>query len=262
MIDMHIHLLPGIDDGSKSMDETEQMLKMIEKDGIHSVIATPHFYRGHYENNREDVEKLVHRVNEFSVESGINVKLFPGQEVFLDEHTVDEYECRHIAPMAGTDYMLVELPMIKMPENAMDIVYELKIRGIRPIMAHPERYRYIIENPEKINLFVDEGCLLQLNAGSICGKFGSNVKKTAHTLIKNGMCNFIGSDAHSSTRRRPGLSEAFDIVKNLDEELAEILEQNGEKLLENGNIDLCRERIKIKKGFFSFFKRKDQLMNR
>ncbi len=143
---MHIHLLPGIDDGSKSMDETRQMLRMIEEDGIHSVIATPHFYRGHYENYREDVEKLVHSVNEFADESGINVKLFPAQEVFLDEHTVDEYECGHIAPMDKTNYMLVELPMIKMPENAMDIVYELKIRGIKPIMAHPERYKYIIEN--------------------------------------------------------------------------------------------------------------------
>ncbi|WP_254903639.1 tyrosine-protein phosphatase [Clostridium tyrobutyricum] len=259
---MHIHLLPGIDDGSKSMDETRQMLRMIEQDGIHSVIATPHFYRGHYENYREDVEKLVHSVNEFADESGINVKLFSGQEVFLDDHTVDEYECGHIAPMDKTNYMLVELPMIKMPENAMDIVYELKIRGIKPIMAHPERYKYIIENPEKINLFVDEGCLLQLNAGSICGKFGSDVKKTAHTLVKNGMCNFIGSDAHSSTRRRPGLSEAFEIVKNIDEEMAEILEQNSEKLLENENINLCNERIKIKKGFFSFFKRKKQPMNR
>ncbi|MBV4432332.1 exopolysaccharide biosynthesis protein [Clostridium tyrobutyricum] len=256
MIDMHVHLLPGIDDGSKSMDETGQMLRMIEQDGIHNVIATPHFYRGHYENYREDVEKLVHSVNEFADESGINVKLFSGQEVFLDEHTVDEYECGHIAPMDKTNYMLVELPMIKMPENAMDIVYELKIRGIKPIMAHPERYKYIIENPEKINLFVDEGCLLQLNAGSICGKFGSDVKKTAHTLVKNGMCNFIGSDAHSSTRRRPGLSEAFEIIKNIDEEMAEILEQNSEKLLENENINLCQERIKIKKGFFSFFKRK------
>ncbi|WP_254904817.1 tyrosine-protein phosphatase [Clostridium tyrobutyricum] len=253
---MHVHLLPGIDDGSKSMDETGQMLRMIEQDGIHNVIATPHFYRGHYENYREDVEKLVHSVNEFADESGINVKLFSGQEVFLDEHTVDEYECGHIAPMDKTNYMLVELPMIKMPENAMDIVYELKIRGIKPIMAHPERYKYIIENPEKINLFVDEGCLLQLNAGSICGKFGSDVKKTAHTLVKNGMCNFIGSDAHSSTRRRPGLSEAFEIIKNIDEEMAEILEQNSEKLLENENINLCQERIKIKKGFFSFFKRK------
>ncbi|MCH3965050.1 MAG: exopolysaccharide biosynthesis protein [Clostridium sp.] len=255
MIDMHIHLLPGIDDGSKSMEETEKMLEIIRDDGIAEVIVTPHFYRGYYENNHEDVVKLTEEVNRLSVNRGIGVKLYPGQEVFLDSHSIEEYEKGHIAALAGTDYMLVEFSMEKMPHGGFDIIYELKIRGIRPIMAHPERYRYIIENPENINEFIDEGCLIQINAGSICGKFGSRVKKTADILVKNGICSFIGSDAHSSSSRRPGLSEAMEIAGAIDSKIAKTAGDNALKLLANEHIDLCSGRVKIKKGFFSFFRK-------
>lgn len=255
MIEMHIHLLPGIDDGSKSMEETEKMLKIIEEDGINKVIATPHFYRGYYESSHEDVVKLVDKVNKLCEEKDINVEVHSGQEVFLDRHTIDDYEASLIATMENTDYMLVELPMMKMPEDAMNIVYELRIKGVKPIMAHPERYRYIMEHPDIINTFVDEGCLLQINSGSIRGRFGKNVEKTAHTLIKNGMCNFIGSDAHSKDKRKPGLSEAFNIVKDMDNSLAQVLENNGERLFRNEDIELCTNRIKKKSGFFAFFKR-------
>lgn len=255
MIDMHIHLLPGIDDGSKSMEETEKMLEIIKDDGIDEVIATPHFYRGYYENNRQAVVKLTDEINRFSMDRGIDVKLYPGQEVFLDGHTLEEYEKGHIGPLADTDYMLVEFPMEKMPHNGFDIIYELKIKGIRPVMAHPERYRYIIENPEKINEFIDEGCLIQINTGSICGKFGNSVKKTADILVKNGICSFIGSDAHSSSRRKPGLSEAMEIVRAIDKGTAETVEDNTCKLLKNEDIDLCSGRIRVKRGFFSFFRK-------
>lgn len=255
MIEMHIHLLPGVDDGSKSMEETEKMLRIIEDDGIDKVIATPHFYRGYYESSHEDIVKLVDKVNGLCRDKGINVEVHSGQEVFLDRHTLEDYEASRIAKIENTDYMLVELPMMKMPEDAMSIIYELRIKGIRPIMAHPERYVYVMEQPDIVNTFVEEGCLLQINSGSIRGRFGKDVMKTAHTLIKNGMCNLIGSDAHSEIKRKPGLSEAFNIVKDMDKDFAANLEDNSEKLFKNEDIELCTNRIKKKRGFFGFFKR-------
>ncbi|MFU0784645.1 MAG: protein-tyrosine-phosphatase [Thermoanaerobacterium thermosaccharolyticum] len=255
MIDMHIHLLPGIDDGSKSMEETEKMLRMIEEDGINKVIVTPHFYRGYYEKKREEVNNLTEKVNNFSKEKGINVSVYPGQEVFLDNNSLYEYDAGIIGNLANTDYMLVEFPMNRMSKNGLDIVYEFKIKGVKPILAHPERYRYIIEKPENINKFLDEGCLIQINSGSIRGRFGSEVKKTAETLIKSGVCSFLGSDAHSSVRRRPGLRDALSVLQKIDKTTADLVLKNSYSLFENENIEVSQARVKKKRGFFSFFKK-------
>lgn len=255
MIDMHIHLLPGVDDGSKSMEETERMLDIIEKDGIRDVIATPHFYRGYYQKTRCEIDKLVEEVNNLLKKRKSHIKLHSGQEIFIDNKTLEEYESGNIGTLAGTDYMLAEFPMTTLPKDGFEIIYELKIKGVKPIMAHPERYRYIIEKPDLANRFLDEGCLLQINSGSILGRFGSSVKRTAQLLVKNGVCSFIGSDAHSTEKRPPGLSEAMEAVSKIDASVSKRLEENGRILLENGTIEPCSERIQAKRKLFGFFRK-------
>ncbi|MFL0194292.1 tyrosine-protein phosphatase [Clostridium sp. WILCCON 0269] len=190
MIDIHSHILPGVDDGSKSMDETLKMLKLAESDGIKTIVATPHFYRGYYENSYEDIMKLGQQVKILAKEENIDVDIGLGQEVFLDKYTPKNYKLGKIECIEGTDYMLIEFPMTVLPKDALDIVYELQVIGIRPILAHPERYRHIIDKPSKINEFLDERCLLQIDTGSIKGIFWKKVKSTAEILINSGIFEF------------------------------------------------------------------------
>ncbi|MEY8764367.1 MULTISPECIES: tyrosine-protein phosphatase [Clostridium] len=254
MVDIHSHILPGIDDGSKSMEQTVKMLKLTEADGVKTIAATSHFYRGYYENSCSDIKKLVEKVKAEAERENINVDIVPGQEVMLDRYSLEYYKSGRIGCIGNTDYMLVEFPMIDMPEDAMDIIYELQIRGVHPILAHPERYRYIIGNPSKINEFLNEGCLLQVNTGSIKGIFGKKVKNTARILIKSGISSFIASDAHSMGGRRPGISTAIEMASEIDRGICGRVEKNCEKLLENQLIDPPDNRIKEKKRIFSFFR--------
>lgn len=255
MIDIHSHILPGVDDGSKSMDETLKMLKIAELDGVKTIIATPHFYRGYYETSYTDIIKLGNQVKAAAREENINVDIIFGQEVFLDKYTLEDYKLGKIACIEGTEYMLVEFPMTVMPKDALDIIYELQVRGIRPILAHPERYRYIIERPSKVNEFLDERCLLQINTGSIKGVFGKKAKKTSEILINSGVCSFIASDAHSTVQRTPGISEALKIAGVLNSSIGSIVESNCKKLLKNEFIQFADERVKQKRSIFKFSKK-------
>lgn len=259
MVDIHSHVLPGVDDGSKSMEETLKMLKLTKMDGIDTVVATPHFYRGYYENNYEDMQELKERVEAEVQKENIGIDIVLGQEIFLDKHTLDDYKCGRIRCIEKTNYMLVELPMTFMPKDALDIIYELQIKGVRPILAHPERYRYIMDEPSKINQFLHEGCFIQINTGSIKGLFGKKVKKIAEILIKNKVCSFIASDTHSTGRRIPGISEALEIACEFDSNICEKVKNNCKKVLNNEFIELPSSRIRERKSIFQFLKIKSTI---
>lgn len=255
MIDIHSHVLPGIDDGAKEIDMTLKMLQIALDKGTTKIVATPHYRTGYFENNYEDIKKSVNEVNVVVKGKGMDIQVVLGQEIFLDNYTIERYKEGIIGCIENTQYMLVELPMDTMPKNTLDIIYELKVRGVKPIIAHPERYNYIVEKTSLINDFIEEGCLFQINSGSITGLFGKKVEKAARTLIEHGICNFIASDAHSTGRRCPGVKEGLQIVENLNKDLAKDIIDNPKTLLENSQIFLHAEKIKEKKRLFSFFKR-------
>lgn len=255
MIDLHSHVLPGIDDGAKDIKTTLEMLEIAVEDGIKKIIATPHYYKGYYENNYEDICKLTNQVNCITKEKALDITVIPGQEIFLDKHTLEMYRQGTIKGIGGTKYMLIELPMENMPKDALDIIYELKIEGIKPIVAHPERYNYIIESPSKINDFIREGCLFQINSGSIKGIFGKKIKKTSEILIQNGICDFIASDAHTTGSRSPRVKDALEQLRSLNISLVDNIKNNSEKLLKNLEINSQAHSIKEKRRLFGFFKR-------
>ena len=255
MIDIHSHILPGIDDGADDLETSLEMLRLACEEGIDSIFATPHYFKGNFENSYEDVVKIVDDLNNSAKEDGINIKVLPGQEVFLDKHTPKLYKEGIIKGLNNSKYMLLELPMMNMLKDALDLVYETRLLGVIPIIAHPERYKYIIETPSKINPFIKEGCLFQINTGSIKGLFGKDVQKTSEILIKQGICSFIASDAHTIGKRCPGILPTLERVKNLNLRVYDSLEENCNDLLNDGFIKIECEEIKEKKGFFSFFKK-------
>lgn len=253
MIDIHCHVLPAIDDGSKDLDMSLEMLGIAEENNTTKIIATPHYYRGIYENEFKDILGYVEDLNAEIRKRGINVQVFPGQEVFVDKYTLDAYKQGIIHCLNTSKYMLIEFPMDVLPDDAMDIIYELKLLGIKPIVAHPERYLYINGNLMNINKFVEEGCLFQLNTSSIMGLLGSRVKEAAYGLMENNLCHFIASDAHSTGKRCPNLGLVMIDIKKEYKEIYNSVQRNAQCILDNEEIEVTMKKIEKKKGLFSFF---------
>lgn len=249
MIDIHSHIIPGVDDGAKDMDTAMSMLRAAEKDGTETIIATPHFWYGYYENNYQDIVQNVQKLSSIAKECGINISILPGAEIFLDRHTLELYKAGTIRGLNNTKYLLLELPMDRLPKDAFESIYELKLLGAEIIIAHPERYVYIIEKPSTINDFLDEGYYFQINTGSISGIFGKEIKKTAEILLKHHIPSFIASDAHTNGHRCPGLSSAY---KSIGKDYENEIRKNSHNLINNENIEKNYEKIKDKK-FFSLF---------
>lgn len=253
MVDIHSHIIPGIDDGSNNMEMTLEMLKNAEKEGIKEIVATPHYLLEYGEAKIEEVKNHVKKINAILEKEKINVRVYSGQEVYFTEKIIEDYIEGNIGTINDSRYMLIELPMQRFDENTFDLIYELQVRDIVPIIAHPERYKFFIENPSFINNFINEGYLFQVNAGSVEGKFGENVKKTANMFLENNIYSFMGSDAHNIRNRNTGLENAITLLKQ--NKVIDIFEDSSEKVLKNEKIEFLGDKIKEKKSIFAFFKR-------
>lgn len=256
MIDIHCHILPGIDDGAKDMDTSIEMLKIAEEDGIKKIIATPHFYRGHYENKYQDVVKKVEELNIVAMKNGIEVEILPGQEIFLDKYTLQYYKEGIIKGLNNTEYMLLELSPLEFPLYALDVIYELKLYGIKPIIAHPERYLYVNRDISILNELIEEQCFFQINAGSVRGIFGKKTQNTAIGLIKNNICDLVASDAHSTGGRRPKIKESLMEIQKQNKQNYEKIISNFTALSKGDEIFYTNRKIKENKSFLSKFIRK------
>lgn len=256
MIDIHSHIIPNIDDGSKNIDMTLEMLMRAEKSGTKKIIATPHFFKGYWTENYNNIKSKVKELNSLAKENNLNIEVLPGQEVFFNNYILEDYKLGDIGTLGESKYMLIEFPMDKIYfQKVIDTIYELKIKGITPVIAHPERYMDFIKKPEKVNQFIDEGYLFQLNGGSLTGLFGKEVKKTAETFLTNNIYSFIGSDAHSNGNRNTNLKEACEIANGINRGASKRFENNGLALINNENIVFQGEKIQKKKGLFSFLKK-------
>lgn len=255
MIDIHSHIIPCIDDGSKDIDMTLEMLTIASKSGTKKIIATPHYFKGYWTPQYKEVLVEVEKLNELVKKNSIDIEIYPAQEVYFHDNMVEEFVQGNIGTINNSKYMLIEFPMDSFDKNIFDVLYELQIRGIIPIIAHPERYKPFINNPTEINKFIEEGYLFQLNGSSITGLFGKDVKKTAETFLTNGIYSFIGSDAHTTGKRNTYLNDALDSINSLKPGVVDEFYDNGKKLLNNENIEFQGKKIEKKKGFFSFFKK-------
>lgn len=258
MIDVHSHILPGIDDGSKNMEMTLEMLRNAEKDGTKEIVATPHYLLEYGEATIKEVKALVEEVNFLIDKEGLNIRVYSGQEVYFNENIIENFMAGNIGTINDSRYMLIEFSMHRFDKNIFETLYELQVRDIVPIIAHPERYKPFREQPLRINDFINEGYLFQMNAGSIEGRFGESIKKTANIFLDNNIYNFIGSDAHDIDNRSTGLRKAMDILnkkskdnKNFNEH---IFDESSKKLLENNYVEFIGKKVKVKKSIFSFLK--------
>ncbi|HET8829374.1 MAG TPA: CpsB/CapC family capsule biosynthesis tyrosine phosphatase [Pelobium sp.] len=194
-IDMHSHILPGIDDGAPTVKESVMMVKRFQQLGFKKLIATPHIMADYYRNTPDTINKALEELREELVKQNIDMPIEAAAEYYLDETFENKINKGNLMTMGG-DYILFELSYINYPNNIKDIIQKLNDKGLKPILAHPERYPYLhgsIENYYKIREF---GCYFQLNAISLAGYYGKQTQKIAEQLVDNMMIDFIGSDMH------------------------------------------------------------------
>jgi protein-tyrosine phosphatase len=253
VVDLHSHIIWGIDDGSKSKEMTLNMLKLAIRGGTKKIVSTPHFLPGHYENSIEDIKREIKKVKDLIKEENLDIEVFPGQEVYYTDNILEHYNNNLIGTINNSRYMLIEFNMRDFKlEEVISNLYELQLKGITPVIAHPERYIKFLKNPSLINEFSKEGYIFQLNSGSLTGDFGKEVKSLAEKYINSKIYSVFGSDAHRDEKRNPNMKNFIEGFK--DRDYLEKLKNNNECIIYNKNIDINNNLFKEKKGIFKFFK--------
>ena len=225
MIDLHCHLLPNIDDGSDSWEESLDMVRMASEDGIRGIVCTPHWIEGtNWQPETQVVRDLVAEMNGRIQQAGIDFKVFPGMEVGITADLAGLIERDRILTLGGGDYLLIEMPFHSLPLGIVGIMSELEEIGKIAVLAHPERNRELQQKPKKIMEYVDAGALVQVTAGSLAGDFGNNARRCALDFAKLGALDFVSTDAHSTRYRKPIVSEGMKALeKALGKERADTI---------------------------------------
>lgn len=210
MIDLHCHFLPGIDDGPETMAEALDLARAAVADGITHSVLTSHVHPGRYPNQRSNLQGAVEVYQAALQEAGIPLQVRMGGEARLSAELIDmiaQDQVPFLGTVGGYRILLLEFPHQVIPVGSMRFVASLIKMRIRPLIAHPERNKAVMAQPDKIREFTEAGCWLQLTAGSLAGRFGSQAEETAFKLIEEGWNCLMATDAHNLHSRPPLLSE-------------------------------------------------------
>ena len=240
MIDLHAHILPGVDDGAPNLECALTMSEMAVESGVSAIVATPHCNMpGRFANYWD--YSLHGKIKAFQQElrkAGIRLAIVSGMEVFGTPDTPELLRQGKLTTLGGSRYLLIEFPFEGYAQQATEILRAILAMGYRPVVAHPERYRYVQNVPSLLNQWQSIGCLMQLNKGSLLGSFGRAAQTLALSMIDRGFAAAVASDAHSHAARTTWL---LDIWEFLCEEYSEetaglLLEDNPRSLLRNADL--------------------------
>lgn len=200
-VDIHSHLIPGIDDGVETLEESLTLIRNMESLGFEKLITTPHIMKHRFPNTSDTIKKGFEVVQEAIIKQNINIELEYASEYFFDEHFLELIRKKDILSF-GDNYVLFELPYsphknTPPPIGLENTIFELQSAGYRPVLAHPERYNYYAGRMDKLLSFKDSALLFQMNVNSFGGFYGKTAQNSAQTLVKEGVIDFLGSDAHN-----------------------------------------------------------------
>lgn len=240
MIDIHCHILPNVDDGSESLEESIAMAKIAESEGITRIVNTSHCHFDFKYKKGNELKLELEKFNQALKEENINIEVLLGNELYYTSDLIERFDELDFFSMNNSKYILMEFSPINFPKNIEDVIYEIKIRGYIPIIAHAERYKQVQEDVNIVLDCIKEGALIQVNASSILGKNGENVEDTSKKLLDNNMVHFVATDAHSSNRRRPLIKDSYNyILKNYGKEVSEkLFIENPTAVIENRDISI------------------------
>lgn len=234
MIDFHSHILPNIDDGSTSVEDSVQLLKEASEAGFSKIISTSHYMRNYYEVVEEDRKKILKGLQILDH----NIELFLGSEIYISHGIIDFLKDKKASTINGSKYVLFELPMNVKTMYAKETIYRLIENGYVPIIAHPERYKYIQEEVEYAQELADMGALFQSNYGSIIGMYGRNAEKTVKKMLKQDLIQFLGSDVHMVGQVYPKIPKILKKLNKIisSDKIEELTTKNPQLVLDNKDI--------------------------
>lgn len=240
MIDFHSHILPNIDDGARSIEETFHLIKEAKEAGFEGIISTSHYIEDYYETNAPEREVWIKLIYEKLLEKGLDIKLYLGSEIYFSPKIISLLEEGKACTINDTSYVLFELPMNVEPMNLYDIVYEMLQYKLVPILAHPERYSFVQKEPNLVYDLIQKGVLMQANYGSFIGQYGEKAKIIAQKFLEHNMVHFLGTDVH---RENSIYSKVPTIIQELEakigkEKLEKITDMNPKLVLHNKRIDI------------------------
>ena len=197
-VDMHSHLIPGIDDGAKTLEDSIGLIRGLQDLGFKKIITTPHIYKEHYPNTKAGILRGLEELKKGLIDANIDIAIEASAEYFMDDHFESLIDKNEILPLNGKDgkYVLVEMSFFGMPPKLEDYLFKIQLKGYTPILAHPERYLFYHNDYEQFEELKSKGVLLQLNAGSISGYYGKPIKLIAQKLLKDKFVDLIGTDMH------------------------------------------------------------------
>lgn len=208
MLDLHCHLLPGIDDGAVDLDMALAMARIAVADGIGTVACTPHIYPGMYENDRDGIRAAIESLRGELAARDIPLQLVEGADVHLDPGLVAAIQAGRVPTLAGSRYLLLEPPHHVAPPRFEEAIFELMTAGIVPVITHPERLSWVEQHYELFVRLSERGAWMQVTAGALTGRFGKRVRYWGERFVDEGHCMVLATDAHHPQRRPPLLAEA------------------------------------------------------
>ena len=238
MIDIHCHILPGLDDGPSTMDKAVAMALAAVSSGTTRIVATPHFKNGVFEVGPEMVKASIAVFTGVLEEKKIALKVLPGAEIRISPDTCSHLDQGELLPLGASRYYLFELPDIFIKDGIIMVLRQLRQREVIPVIAHPERNRTIQRHPEMIPEFIFENALFQITGKSMTGGDGKHCFKIARDMVKEGLAHFVASDGHSLRRRPPCLDDAVKAVEKIGGKKAvrAIFEENPAKIVADGQV--------------------------
>lgn len=242
MKDLHCHLLYGIDDGSNSIEESIELLKQMEKEGITECILTPHYIEeSEYTCDNKQKTILFKRLVKKAKEENISIKLYLGNEAFITTNFLDLIKNKQIQTLNNSKYLLFEFPMRQIYNNTGFIINELVSNGYSPILAHPERYHAFQKHPNLVEEYLRTGILLQGNFTSLFGKYGKKAQKTLKYFLKRKWITFLGSDTHHDVNFNSEKLQKKLLRITKDKDYVEkIMGNNFDKVINNEEMEIIR----------------------
>lgn len=229
-LDFHSHILPGVDDGSQSMEITKAMLEMDYAQGVRTIIATPHNYPGKAAQNNEELQVLYQEVRELAQSLHSDLTVLLGNEIFYRESIVSEIRSSHILTMNDSRYLLVEFSPHENYQRIYQGLRELVDAGYYPVVAHIERVHCLFEKEKNITELIQMGCYMQANCEDMMGSSFNRVSARLRNLLKSGMIHFLGSDCHNTDSRPPMMADCIErLYKKMSQEIVDTVVYENQK---------------------------------
>ncbi|WP_041595772.1 tyrosine-protein phosphatase [Halanaerobium hydrogeniformans] len=256
MIDLHTHLLQGIDDGASTLEESLAILKTMEKRGVTKVALSSHFPIYKYDNYKSEINNKFKLLQEKIRAADLNIKLIKASEILISQNTAELYYNNKLISIGHSDYLLLETSLNRYPKYFFDVIHDLKAMGAKIIIAHPERYHYVQKDYTILYKWLEEYDLkLIFNSSSFLGHHGQKAQATAEKLLRLGLGHLMASDTHGLIKRSFTLDQGLKRAEEIKNGSSKIFKANAQSVLNNKelkNFRIQREEKSILNNIFSF----------